>query len=116
MTDYLSNYIDKLQKKRKELKISYDELVIRSGLPKTTITNTLLKYFKNSPSTDVLNKLATALDEPCIDEIEQGVSTYEITPDKEELLMLYEEIGNKLGTEAQKGLITYARFLVDGAK
>ncbi len=116
MTEYLNNYIDQLQKKRKELKMSYDELALRSGLPKTTITNTLLKYFKNSPSADVLKKLAVALDEPYIDEITQGVYNYELTPDKEELLMLYEEIGSKLGAEAQKGLITYARFLVDGAK
>lgn len=113
MTEYLNNYIDKLQKKRKELRISYDELAQRSGLPKATITNTLLKYFKNSPSADVLNKLATALNEPFIDEVSQGVSIYELTPDKEELLMLYEEIGSKLGAEAQKGLITYARFLVE---
>lgn len=113
MTEYLNNYIDKLQKKRKELHISYDELAQRSGLPKATITNTLLKYFKNSPSADVLNKLANALGEPYIDEVSQGVSNYEMTPDKEELLMLYEEIGSKLGAEAQKGLITYAKFLVE---
>lgn len=116
MTEYLNNYIDKLQNKRKEMRISYDELAQRSGLPKATITNTLLKYFKNSPSADVLNKLAAALDEPYIDEVSQGVVNYEITPDKEELLMLYEEIGSKLGAEAQKGLISYARFLVGDNK
>lgn len=116
MTTFLNDYIDKLQKKRKKLQISYDELAVRSGLPKTTITNTLLKYFKNSPSAEVLNKLATALDEPCIDEFSQGVSNYEMTPDKEELIMLYEEIGSKLGAEAQKGLIAYARFLVGDNK
>lgn len=113
MTEYLNNYIDKLQKKRKESKISYDELALRSGLPKTTITNTLLKYFKNSPSAEVLKKLAIALDEPYIDEVTQGVSNYELTPDKEELLMLYEEIGSKLGAEAQKSFIIYAKFLID---
>ncbi len=116
MTEYLSNYIDRLQKKRKELRISYDELADKTGLPRTTITNTMLKYLKRSPSADVLNKLAIALDCPTIEENAQGVTNYELTPDKEELLMLYEEIGSKLGAEAQKGLITYARFLVDGTK
>ena len=53
---------------------------------------------------------------PTTEDEEFGVSNYELTPDKEELLMLYEEIGSKLGSEAQKGLINYARFLVDGAK
>lgn len=116
MTEYLSNYIDQLQKKRKELRISYDELAEKTGLPKTTITNTMLKYLKRSPSVDVLNKLAAVLNCPTPDEVAKGVSSFLMTPDKEELLMLYEEIGSKLGAEAQKGFITYARFLVDVAK
>ncbi len=116
MTEQLSNYIDKLQSKRKEKRISYDELAAQTGLPRTTITNTLLKYLKRSPSAEVLNKLAIALDYPTLEEQTQGVSNYELTPDKEELLMLYEEIGSKLGLEAQKSLITYARFIAEGNK
>jgi len=116
MTEYLNNYIDRLQKKRKELRISYDELAEKTGLPRTTITNTMLKYLKRSPSVDVLNKLAMVLDCPTPDEVTQGVSNYKLTPDKEELLMLYEEIGSKLGPEAQKGLITYAKFIAESNK
>ncbi len=114
MTDYLDKYIDKLQKKRKELKISYDKLVEITGLPKSTITNTMLKYLKHSPSADVVNKIAIALQVPLLEEELQGVSNFEMTPDKEELLMLYEEIGGKLGAEAQRSFLSYAKFLVDG--
>ncbi|MCM1289319.1 MAG: helix-turn-helix domain-containing protein [Corallococcus sp.] len=77
---------------------------------------------QRSPTPEVLIKLAkffgVSVDYlldfcPTSDELAQGVSNYTMTPDKEELLMLYEEIGSKLGAEAQKGLITYARFLVE---
>ena len=114
MTEFISQYIDELQKKRKELKISYDELTSLTKLPRATITNTLLKYFKNSPSTRVLNKIAEVLQMPTTDEFLQGVTNFVITSDKEELLMLYDEIGSKLGKDAQKGFVNYARFLVNG--
>ncbi len=117
MNEYLNNYIDKLQKKRKELRLSYDDLAQRSGLPKATITNTLLKYFKNSPSIEVLDKLAIALEEPSINDFSNNICTIDsLTSDQQELLMYYIEIGEKLGAEAQKGLIAYAKFLADGAK
>ena len=48
-------------------------------------------------------------------EISEGVSNYVLTPDQEELLMLYNEIGSKLGKDAQNGFVNYARFLVDGS-
>ncbi len=110
MTEYLSNYIDQLQKKRKELRISYDDLAMKTGLPRTTITNTMLKYLKRSPSVDVLNKLALVLNCPTPDEVSQGVSNYEMTPDKEELLMLYEELSD----EGKSFVLKYIRLLVDG--
>lgn len=114
MTDNLNKYLDLLQEKRKELKISYHDLASMTGIPRTTITNTLLKYLKKSPSADVINKIAVALQMPTLVEIEQGVSSFELTPEQEELLMLYDEIGSKLGKDAQKGFVNYARFLVNG--
>lgn len=117
MNEFLNNYIDKLQKKRKALRLSYDELAQRSGLPKATITNTLLKYFKNSPSIEVLDKLAIALEEPSINDFSNKVSALDsLTADQQELLMYYVEIGERLGNEAQRGLLNYAKFLADGAK
>ncbi len=115
--EHLNNYIDILQAKRKKIRISYDELDQRSGLPKATITNTLLKYFKNSPRIEVLDKLAIALEEPSINDFSNKISTVDsLTADQQELLMYYIEIGERLGPEAQKGLIAYAKFLADGAK
>ncbi len=117
MTEYLSNYIDKLQSKRKEKRISYDELAEKTGLPKTTITNTMLKYLKRSPSVDVLNKLAMVLDYPTPDELAQGFTSFSnLSAEQQELIMYFNEIGDRLGSEAQKALITYAKFVAEGNK
>ncbi len=78
------------------------------------------------PSGETVVKLAKYFDcttdyilrgnKPTDEEVAQGVANFEMTPDKEELLMLYEEIGSKLGKEAQSSFLSYARFLVDGKK
>lgn len=93
------------------------------GLTCGTIYN--WKNGKNKISTDAVIKIAKYFNvsadyllgtEPTDEEKKQGVMAYYLTPDKEELLMLYEEIGSKLGTEAQRALIAYAKFLVIGNK
>ncbi len=107
--------LEQLKKRKKELHLTYDDLARLTKLERSTITNVFCGYVKY-PRIDTLNKILVAMQLPTTEDEEFGVSNYELTPDKEELLMLYEEIGSKLGSEAQKGLINYARFLVDGAK
>ena len=93
------------------------------GLANGTIKN--WRGGKSKPSVEAVAKIAKFFNvtadyllgtEPTDEEKKQGVMAYYLTPDKEELLMLYEEIGSKLGTDAQKALITYAKFIVDGTK
>lgn len=113
MENKVDDYLMRLQKRRKELKLTYDDLAEKSGVPRTSITNLFCGYVKN-PRIDTIKKIATVLNMPLLDEELQGVSNFEMTPDKEELLMLYEEIGGKLGAEAQRSFLSYAKFLVDG--
>ena len=115
--------MENLKRIRKEKKLT--QLEVAKALDITVSAYGNYELGQRSPTPEMLIKLANyfnvSIDEilgykPTFNEILLGVSNYKMTPDKEELLMLYEEIGSKLGLEAQKGLINYARFLVDGAK
>ena len=44
---------------------------------------------------------------------ENGISTPILTADEQELIMYYKEIGQMLGTVAQKGILTYMKYLLD---
>ena len=118
-----ANVMENLKRIRKEKKLT--QLEVAKALDITVSAYGNYELGQRSPTPEMLIKLANyfnvSIDEilgykPTFNEILLGVSNYKMTPDKEELLMLYEEIGSKLGLEAQKGLISYARFLVDGAK
>ena len=52
--------IDRLKRKKEELKLSYDELASLSGIPKTTITNILLGRTP-TPRIDTVEKIERAL-------------------------------------------------------
>lgn len=111
--------MNKLKQLRKEKKVTQLDVANVLGITVSAYGN--YELGQRSPTPEMLVKLAkyfnVSIDylldyQPASNEIAHGVTTYELTPDKEELLMLYEEIGSKLGIEAQKGLINYARFLV----
>ena len=112
--------IEKIIKLMEQNGLSAHALEVRSGIAISSIQ--AWKNGKAKPSVDAIIKIAKYFNvsadyllgtEPTDEEKKQGVMAYCLTPDKEELLMLYEEIGSKLGAEAQKGLINYARFLVE---
>ncbi len=103
--------LELLKKRKKELHLTYDDLARITKLERSTITNVFCGYVKY-PRIDTLNKILTALQMPTTEDEEFGVSNYELTPDKEELLMLYEE----LSEEGQSFVLKYIRLLVDGDK
>ncbi len=94
------------------------------GLTNGTIKN--WKNGRNKVSTDAIIKIAKYFNvsadyllgtEPTDDEKAQGFGTFTyLSAEQQELIMYFNEIGDRLGTEAQKALITYAKFVAEGNK
>ncbi len=115
--------MENLKKLRKERKLTQADVAKVLNITVSAYGN--YELGQRSPTPDVLKKLSAFFNvsvdyllgiAPTSFELAQGVTNFEMTPDKEELLMLYEEIGSKLGKEAQRSFLSYAKFLVDGKK
>lgn len=105
--------ISELKKLLNTRKINYIQLSQMSGVPLNTLRNIFSGRTPN-PRIDTMQAIERALGlTPTADEIAQGVSNYNLTEDQDELLMLYDAIGDKLGKEAQKALLLYAKFLLE---
>ena len=95
----------------KRNKITYAELSQRSGIPEGTLKHIFAKAETANPQLFTMQAIERALGlTPTSDEIAQGISAFNLTADQNELLMLYDAIGDKFGSEVQKSLILYARF------
>ncbi len=78
------------------------------------------------PSAETIVKLADYFDcstdyilrdkPSTVDEYEGLLEFKNLTAEQQELLMYFNEIGERLGSEAQKALITYAKFVAEGSK
>ncbi len=116
--------IEKIMKLMEESGLSAHALEIKSGIAISSIQ--AWKNGKAKPSVDAIIKIAKYFNisadyllgtEPTAEDKEQGfVPLTYLTAEKQELLMYFDEIGDRLGSEAQKGLITYAKFIAEGSK
>lgn len=98
----------------KKNKITYAELALRSGISEGTLKHIFAKAETANPQLFTMQAIERALGlTPTADEMAHGVSNYNLTEDQDELLILYDAIGDKLGKEAQKALLLYAKFLLE---
>ncbi len=113
-----------LKKIRKAKKLTQSDVAKELNITVSAYGN--YELGQRSPTPEMLIKLAkyfqVSIDylldyNPTLDEIRQGFAPIkELSAEKQELLMYFDEIGDRLGTEAQKGLITYAKFIAEGNK
>lgn len=97
----------------KQRKINYIELSKMSGIPLQSLRRIFSGATPN-PRNDTMQAIERALGlAPTAEEMAQGVSNYNLTEDQDELLILYNALGDKLGKEAQKSLILYIKFLLE---
>jgi len=109
--------MENLKRIRKERKLTQSDVAKVLDITVSAYGN--YELGQRSPTPEMLIKLANyfnvSIDEilgykPTDEEKKQGVSNYEMTPDKEELLMLYEELSD----EGKSFVLKYIRLLVDG--
>lgn len=113
-----------LKKIRKEKKLTQADVAKILDITVSAYGN--YELGQRSPTPEVLIKLARyfgvsvdyLLDyQPTSEDIKQGFQPFtDLTAEQQELLMYFNEIGDRLGSEAQKALITYAKFVAEGSK
>lgn len=115
--------IEALKERRKELKITYDELSAKSGVPVRTIYGIFTGTTKN-PRIDTVQAIekALGLDAPSDDlqwtdeERALGVTDaikVSITPDEDDILYLYRELIKKKGAPAHRVLLTILEAMIN---
>lgn len=95
-------------KRRRELHYSYDDLAKKSGLGRRTIAN-IFSGARSNPTIDTIQKIERALGLSDItdEEAAAGVRDYavrNVTPDEDDLLEDFRELGKKKGADAQKAV------------
>lgn len=102
--------IEEIKKYLKTKNITYQELSDRSNVPLNTIKN-IFRGKTENPRIDTMNAIETALGIKKAtlfteDDRKSGVVgtriSIEITPDEDDLLYLYRQIGKNLGETGQK--------------
>ena len=109
--------IERLKNAKKEKKLTYEELSKSSGVPLSTIYD-LFRGVTTAPRIDTMQAIekALGLDNAYSDEeISAGSNPTikkSITPIEHEMLLLFRDIGNKHGEQAQRALITVAEKML----
>lgn len=100
--------IEFYNQKRKELKLTMDDLAKQAGISRRTLTGILRQEPKYSnPTIDTIQKIERALGLSDITDEEAAAGVREfvvknITADEDDLLEDYRELGRKKGADAQK--------------
>ncbi len=108
--------IEKLKKAKKRLGISYDEIALRSGVPKATVTNVMLGYTQR-PRIDTIQKIQQALgvnNGITSEEYEQGArytKKVSITADEEDILDEAREVLKLHGQKGKDLIINFCKIL-----
>lgn len=94
------------KKVKKEKKMTIEEIAEKSGLPKGSVQNIFAGYVPN-PRIDTVKAIESALgiSSWTEEELAQGISPIvvrNLTPDEDELLELFRELGEKKGGKAQE--------------
>lgn len=112
-----------LQQKKKELGISYDEIALRSGVPRATVTNVMCGYTKR-PRIDTVQAIATVLGLDSVwtdnditpEEYAQGVrhtKKISITADQEDIFDKTNEVLELLGEKGKILLLDFCDALIE---
>ncbi|MCM1043568.1 MAG: helix-turn-helix transcriptional regulator [Corallococcus sp.] len=112
----------KIRELRKEKGLTQQELAKKINVSLQTISGYETGYAQ--PPIDILIKIAQEFHTSTDyllgltdDDIRGGFTAFNnLSAGEQELVMLYKEIGLKLGAEAQNGLLTYARYIASNKK
>ncbi len=105
------------KQRKKELHLNYDKIAELTGLPKSTVTNIFLGYV-TAPRIDTVEAIEKVLGINGLtpEEIKAGASTLinkNITAEEFELLNIYKEIGEQLGSKAQKAFLAIGENMLN---
>lgn len=113
------NLIEELKKTKEKIGISYDEIALRSGLPKTTVTNVMCGYTKR-PRIDTIQKIQNALGITdgawTAEDYANGVTDTKkvsITADQEDILDKTNEVLDLLGDKGKELIIDFCDMLLE---
>ena len=110
--------IEFLKEKRKELKLTFDELAARSGIPIRTLENIFHGITKN-PRIDTMQAIERALGlAPTFTEEERALGLNDshliaLSDDDRELINLFAEAEEKLGKAYVRGVKQMVRLAID---
>ncbi len=110
--------IEVIKKYMKENKITYEELSQKSGLSISTIKK-VFAGISPYPRLDTVQAIENALglsDDITAEDIANGwVSTKKISisPKEEEMLIVFRELGDKLGEAAQDAAISFIKNMIN---
>lgn len=108
------------KKRRKELKLTYEELATLSGVSRRTIAGIFGGDYQYSSPTlntvDAIERVLGISNNWTAEERAQGVVESVqriITPEEDELLDLYAEVGRRFGTAKQEAVLTFLKQLLE---
>lgn len=111
------NIIEQLRKEKEKIGISYDEIALRSGLPKTTVTNVMCGYTKR-PRIDTIQKIQNTLGIAdsiyTAEDYANGIRNTKkisVTADQEEIFDATNEVINLLGDKGKELIIDFCNML-----
>ena len=105
------------KKRKKELKLKYEDVSAQSGVPLTTVKYIFCGYV-TAPRIDTVEAIEKVLGINGLtpEEIKAGASTLinkNITAEEFELLNIYKEIGEQLGSKAQKAFLAIGENMLN---
>lgn len=109
--------IELYKRRKKELHFTFDELAKRSGVSRRALTQIFSNPESSNPTTATIQKIERALGIGWTsDEMTQGVSPVlvkNITPEEDDLLKYFRELGIKKGAKVQAAALEMIKKLME---